>query len=210
MYNQLFKDQKHNEKGIIVMETPRKYWTMIVGADDTEPTRSALNHINRVFAGIPGDDRPELILFRVIEQSLAPGAEFGEPTFAWEAGGVSGITPPLTGDDFHEIEQTAIKEMDSLERILVHGGWSPTRIKRKAAPGGFSKALIADAIAYHAKEEKARVVVVGRTRHGRLHEAILKSIGERLTHYLPGVSVWVVGSCESDGEEKSGDDHGKS
>jgi len=185
------------------METPRSEWTMMVGADASEPSCYAVNHINRVFAGIPGEDRPRLILFRVIEQALAPGAEFGEPTFAWEAGGVSGITPPVSDTDFKEMEKAVLQEMNPIEKMLVEGGWSADRMTRKAVPGGFSKALIADVIAYHAREEKARVVVVGRTRHGRLHEAILKSIGERLTHYLPGITVWVVGSCED--EEAEGD-----
>ena len=163
-----------------------------------------------MFEGLGADDRPRVVLFKVIEQALAPGAEFGEPTFAWEAGGVSGVTPPVADEDFAQIERAAMRELDQVEKLLVEAGWSADRIERKVAPGGFSKALIADVIAYHAREEKARVVVVGRTRHGRLHEALLKSIGERLTHYLPGITVWVVGSSEDDdGENRGGDAPGE-
>jgi len=192
------------------MNTPRREWTILLGADMTEPTLNAAGHINRVFEGLGADDRPRVVLFKVIEQALAPGAEFGEPTFAWEAGGVSGVTPPVADEDFAQIERAAMRELDQVEKLLVEAGWSADRIERKVAPGGFSKALIADVIAYHAREEKARVVVVGRTRHGRLHEALLKSIGERLTHYLPGITVWVVGSSEDDdGENRGGDAPGE-
>jgi len=185
------------------MRTPRKDWTLLVGADLTEPTRNAIHHVNAVFEGCPADERPRVVLFTVVEQAIAPGAEFGEPSFAWDAGGVSGMTPPVDDAEMERIEQSALAKLDPLERMLTEAGWSAERIERRAAPGGFSKALIADVIAYHARENDARIVVVGRTRHGRLHEALLKSIGERLTHYLPGITVWVVGTPEHENESES-------
>jgi nucleotide-binding universal stress UspA family protein len=102
-----------------------------------------------------------------------------------------------------EFEQEARDQMAPMAEMLASAGWPGDRIDRRAVPGGFSKAVIADVIAYTAREEKARVVVVGRTRHGRLHEALLKSMGERLTHYLPGTTVWVVGTPD---EADSGED----
>lgn len=186
------------------MQTPRNQWTILIGADNTPPTKNAVQHLNHVFEGIPPQQRPRLVLFHVIEQALAPGAELGEPTFAWEAGGITGMTSPICDADFDRAKDSSIHELLKIEEILLAAGWSANRIRKLAVPGGFSKALIADVIAYHAREEKARVVVVGRTRHGRLHEALLKSIGERLTHYLPGITVWVVGS--SDDEDQQGSD----
>ncbi len=187
------------------MHTPRNQWTLLLGADLTEPTRHAIHHINAIFQGCPPEERPELMLLHVVEQQMVAGAEFCEPTFIWEAGGVTGITPPICEDDMQAAVAASVSSLQPLLKELTEAGWDTSRISIKAVTGGFSKTMIADVLAFHARELQARIVVVGRTRHGKIHEMLLKSIGERLTHYLPGITVWVVGLPKDDCDSSTPD-----
>lgn len=178
---------------------------ILVGVNETKSSNLALEHVIEVFGRQTGD-RPGIVLLHVIRQPLPGGLEFGEPTLAWEGGGA----PPITGHPADE--EMLLQQRESAQSLsikpararLIQAGWEEQSVEAQVCEGGFSRAAVAEILAEIAqKDGRIDVIVVGRTRRGRLHEALLKSTGERLVHYACRMTVWVVGTCD----DSEGKDH---
>ena len=161
---------------------------VVVGVDRHEHTRIALDRLTEVFAG---PQWPLAILLHIIEHDVV--AEASVSSLAGEGVGLPVSAVALTPEEIEELKRRDLGRMEPLVEYLAGRGWPKDRIECRVRLGGSSKSVIADELSEEAREAKADIVVVGRTRHGKLWEAFLKSTGERLVHYCPGLTVWVVG-----------------
>ena len=167
---------------------------ILVGVDDSAATDAAIDQIIRMF---PGDDKPSVMLLHVIDQPAPTGFEAAASAMALDAGAMPAVPAAFSLEDAKQWQELAKKRMERFVARLSSAGWAEDRIERHAAVGGLTHAAVADALAEQAKSLDADIVVVGRTKHGTLHEALLKSTGERVVHYCRSVTVWVVGDRES-------------
>ncbi|MFG0329327.1 MAG: universal stress protein [Phycisphaerales bacterium] len=172
----------------------RRIERVLIGVDDTQSTRAAIDHVVGMFAS--SSERPQIILLHVIDHPAPTGYEAAASAMALDAGAMPALPVAFEPEDIDMWKDRAKKKMEPFVDALNDAGWDEKRIERHAAIGGLTHAAVADVLAEQAKQLHADVVVVGRSKHGMLHEALLKSTGERLVHYCRGMTVWVVGNPE--------------
>ncbi|MCC6906423.1 MAG: universal stress protein [Phycisphaerales bacterium] len=162
---------------------------ILVGVDDSDSARAAMAHVAAVF---PGANKPQLTLLHVLVQAIPPSIEFVDPSMIWDGAGLPPALATETAEQIASQKEAARQRVQRLFDEIVPGNWPADRLEVLVVEGGFTRAAIAEIITYQAKQSSADVVVVGRTRHGALHEALIKSTGERLVHACKATAVWVV------------------
>ncbi|GEM_PF-4740786 len=167
---------------------------VLIGVDESESARAAIAHVASVFAG---PDKPHLTLLNVLVQAIPSSVEFVDPSMIWDG---AGLPPSLATESAEEVaahKDAARDRARSVFRSVTGDSWPHDRVEITIVEGGFSRATIAEIVTYHARETNADVVVVGRSKHGALHDALIKSTGERLVHACKAIAVWVVASGDS-------------
>ncbi|NOG53555.1 MAG: universal stress protein [Planctomycetes bacterium] len=106
--------------------------------------------------------------------------------------------------------QAAQCVLDRYARQFTDAGWQADQVLCEIVDGVFSHSAIAEVMAREAQDRDMDIVVVGRTPHGRLFQALLRSTGERLLLHLNTVTVWIVGTPDDQPEDgcESGDEAG--
>lgn len=164
---------------------------VLIGLDDSDSARAAVGHVVQVFAG---PDKPRLTLLHVLVQAIPASVEFVDPSMIWDGAGLPQAMGTESAEQIAQNKQAAATRVRELFRSVAGGDWPENRLTVTIVEGGFSRATIAEVVTYHAREGKADIVVVGRSKHGALHDALIKSTGERLVHTCKGTAVWVVGT----------------
>jgi nucleotide-binding universal stress UspA family protein len=168
--------------------------TVMVGMDESDSARAALRQVFDVFAGRP---RPRLVLVHVLVQRVPPHLEYVDPSMVWDTAGLG----PVLGDEDREIinkqKADAAERMRAVFDSIPHD-WPADRFDIQIVEGGFSRATIAEILTYQAREEKADIIVVGRTTHGAFHDAFIKSTAARLVRACKATTIWVVGTSPDD------------
>ena len=163
---------------------------VLIGVDISDSARAAVAHVAQVFAG---SDKPRLTLLHVLAQAIPPSIEFVDPSMIWDGAGLPATMATETVEQIAHNKQVAAKRVRDLFRAVAGSDWPESRLTVTVVEGGFTRATIAEVVTYHAHETKADIVVVGRSKHGALHDALIKSTGGRLVHACKGTAVWVVG-----------------
>ena len=166
---------------------------VLIGVDESESAKAAIAHVIKVFSGA---DKPRLTLLHVLVQAIPPSVEFIDPSMIWDG---AGLPPALATETAEQVAQNKARARDRIVGVFksMQGDtWPSDRLSITVVEGGFTRATIAEIVTYHARESKADIVVVGRAKHGALHDALIRSTGERLVHTCKGTAVWVVGACE--------------
>lgn len=164
---------------------------VLIGLDDSDSARAAVAHVAHVFAG---PEKPQLTLLHVLVQAIPASVEFVDPSMIWDGAGLPQALDAESAEQIAQNKHAAVTRMRELFRSVAGGEWPESRLTVSVVEGGFSRATIAEVVTYHAREGKADIVVVGRSNHGALHDALIKSTGERLVHACKGTAVWVVGA----------------
>lgn len=165
---------------------------VLIGVDDSDSARAAVSHVLRVF---PGPDRPRLTLVHVLVQKIPPHLEFIDPSMVWDGAGLPTALQTETAEQVARDKQVAAARVREIFRDLEGGRWPEERLTVIVVEGGFTRAAIAEVLTYQARETGADVVVVGRTHHGALHDALIKSTGQRLVQACKATAAWVVGAA---------------
>lgn len=165
--------------------------TVLVGIDDSASANCALAKVFEVFAN--ASPKPQLLLLHVLVQKIPPHLEYIDPTMVWDGAVLPVALQSQTTEELARvIERTKTHYQAWVDRAVA-AGWPTDRASFDAVEGGFTRAAIAEILAYQARERGATLIVVGRTHHGALHDALIRSTGERLVHYAKGLTVWIVG-----------------
>lgn len=165
---------------------------VLVGLDDSDSARAAVAHVLKVFAA---GQKPQLHLLHVLVQKIPPHLEFIDPSMIWDGAGLPSALATQTAEQVAQEKETAHKHVVKLFEQLGGGAWPQDRLTITVLEGGYTRAAIAEILTYHAREIDADIVVVGRTHHGALHDAFIRSTGERLVHACKGTAAWVVGAA---------------
>lgn len=165
---------------------------VLVGVDESDSARAAIAHVTRVFAD---SAKPRLTLLHVLVQAIPPSVEFIDPSMIWDGAGLPPTLSTETAEQLAQNKRTARERIEALFRAMAGDQWADAHVEVAVVEGGFTRAAIAEIVTYQARETQADIVVVGRSRHGALHDALIRSTGERLVHACKATAVWVVGSC---------------
>lgn len=180
---------------------PRKP-QILIGIDDSPPTQAAVSHVLDVFSAC--ECKPHVTLLTVIEHARPAGFDCGEPALTMDSATMPAVPQAgLAGLALEQRRRVAQQILDGYARQFAAGGWPGDRVVTEVVDGVFTHSAIAEVIAREAQDRQMDIVVVGRTPHGRLFQALLRSTGERLLLRLNTVTVWVVGS-PGDQAERSG------
>lgn len=164
---------------------------ILIGVDESDSTHLAIEHVLEVFSA--AETKPSILLLHILEQPLPTGIEFVDPTMVWEAGGLTARTPAIDAEGIAAQKKTAEQRVRPLVQSFLDAGWSESDVTCRVVEGGYSRAAVAELLAFEARENTVDIVVIGRTRHGKLHEALIKSTGQRLVNQLRRITIWVVG-----------------
>lgn len=164
---------------------------VLVGVDDSDSATAAVAHVLRVF---PGPERPQLVLVHVLVQKIPPHLEFIDPSMVWDGAGLPTALQTETAEHVARDKQAAAERVREIFRDLDGGRWPEERLTITVVEGGFTRAAIAEVLTFQAREVNADIVVVGRTHHGALHDALIKSTGQRLVQACKATAAWVVGA----------------
>jgi len=162
---------------------------VLIGVDDSTSARAAVAHVAHIFAG---SQKPRLTLLHVLAQAIPASVEFVDPSMIWDGAGLPQSMATDSAEQIAQSKQAAGTRLRELFRSVAGNDWPETHLTVTVVEGGFSRAAIAEVITFHAREGGADIVVVGRSRHGAFHDALIKSTGERLVHACKGTAVWVV------------------
>jgi len=168
---------------------------VLVGLDDSGSARAAVSHVLRVFGGA---EKPQLNLLHVLVQKIPAHLEFIDPSMIWDGAGLPSALATETAEQIAQEKEAANKRVGELFDDLGGSDWPRNRLTITVLEGGFTRAAIAEILTWHAREINADIVVVGRTHHGALHDAFIRSTGERLVHACKGTAAWVVGAAGRD------------
>ncbi len=178
---------------------------ILIGVDGSQTAHAAVMHVVNVFAATARESLPVLYLTHVIERALPTGSSPVGLAVSWEAGGLP-ETPTATcacddldpdmNDSIDPRVNLVLEQMKPLKQILVDADWPNEKVKYNVCDGGYTRSIVADILAENAEKVGATIVVVGRTKHGRFLDALMKCTGEKLVHCAPDLSIWVVGSSK--------------
>ncbi len=171
------------------MSTSTASLHVLIGVDDSTSARAAVAHVAHIFAG---SEKPRLTLLHVLVQAIPASVEFVDPSMIWDGAGLPPTMATETAEQIAQSKQAAGKRVRELFRSVAGNDWPENRLTISVVEGGFSRATIAEVITHHAREGGADIVVVGRSRHGALHDALIRSTGERLVHACKATAVWVA------------------
>ncbi len=170
--------------------SPSARSTILIGVDESEPTLAAIRFVTGHFTGTP---RPQVSLVHVLALPAVTVMDYsgGGPAFAGAM--MPGVPSEMFGsNDLQAAARASLARMDPLVTELQRAGWSESQVLRRVLAGGVTKAAIADAHVEQAQRDRADVVVVGRTRHGALHDTLMRSTGEKLVHFGRNMTICVV------------------
>lgn len=174
--------------------------SILFASDGTRSSQVALDHLARVFEGTPPAARPQVRLLHVVRIPLGTAVDFvGEPGFATETIGAISALPdedPARTEALAAHVRAGEGRLVAQMRALQDLGWPPDRLSAEVVEiedAGLTGSSVAQAIADAARAHRVDVVLVGRERHGRIQEMLLKSTGERILHDVREVAVWVAG-----------------
>ncbi len=176
------------------MATGTSSLRVLIGVDDSDSSRAAIAHVAGVFAG---PDKPHLILLNVLVQAIPSSVEFVDPSMIWDGAGLPSALATETVEEVARRKDAARARVREVFHAVAGDSWPRDQVEIMIVEGGFTRATIAEIVTYYACETSADVVVVGRSKHGALHDALIKSTGERLVHACKATAVWVVATGDN-------------